>query len=109
VTATFVLAAAPSAQPAADTSLSDDESAHLGLVLVLGVALAGLGIALAVFARRARAVGRRAPASSPAADGVVPIPAGTGTPSSRLGRVLSLRPSDVALEDVTVTNTDATQ
>jgi cellulose synthase/poly-beta-1,6-N-acetylglucosamine synthase-like glycosyltransferase len=107
VATTFVLAAAPSAQTApADASPSADESAYLGLILFAGVALAVLGIALAVFSKRARAADRRAPASSPAPD-AEPVPANSGTRSRRLGRVLSLRSSDVALEDVTGTTTEA--
>ena len=107
---TVALVAASSAQPApADASPPADEATHLGLLLFVGLGLAVLGIALAVFARRARAADRQAPASSPATLGVEPIPAGSSTGSSRLGRVLSLRSSDVALEDVTGATTEAAQ
>jgi cellulose synthase/poly-beta-1,6-N-acetylglucosamine synthase-like glycosyltransferase len=98
---TLALAAASPAQPA-DASPTAEESPHLGLLLVVGLGLAVLGIALAVFARRARAADGRAPAPAPAA-GVEPVPADSGARRRRLGRVLSLRSSDVALQDVTDT------
>ncbi len=85
--------------PGSDDTAAPDEPGASGSILVAGLVLTLVGIALAALALRARAAERRLPSGSTTAG--EPSRARSGARSGGLSRVLTLRSSEVGLEEVT--------